>query len=187
MAYKLYRRRKKLADAVAEDSSAVKRGSVEKAAGTIAPVGGNASQRAYGPGSLYESGNGGSTVSAPHSADSAQGAQGGIEQQEGQKGGAGPLQQAVVLTSARGVEGGVGEHVDKAVELAAVDERTEGRAAQDDGRQVDDEGARAEGLAHDEQRGHVAGRAGHEQNEGGSRREPFEHQGKGNGDGTRGT
>ena len=49
----------------------------------------------------------------------AQGAQGGIEQQEGQKGGAGPLQQAVVLTSARGVEGGVGEHVDEAVELAA--------------------------------------------------------------------
>ena len=77
MAYKLYRRRKKLADAVAEDSSAVKRGSVAKAVGTIAPVGGNASQRAYGPGSLYESGYGGSTVSAPHSADSAQGAQGG--------------------------------------------------------------------------------------------------------------
>ena len=77
MAYKLYRRRKKLADAVAEDSSAVKRGSVEKAAGTIAPVGGNASQRAYGPGSLYESGNGGSAVSAPNSAGSAQGAQSG--------------------------------------------------------------------------------------------------------------
>ena len=77
MAYKLYRRRKKLADAVAEDSSAVKRGSVEKAAGTIAPVGGNASQRAYGPGSLYESGNGDSAVSAPNSAGSAQGAQSG--------------------------------------------------------------------------------------------------------------
>lgn len=77
MAYKLYRRKKKLADAIAEDSSAVKRGSVAKAAGTIAPVGGNASARAYGPGSLYESGYGGSTVSAPHSADSAQGAQGG--------------------------------------------------------------------------------------------------------------
>ena len=77
MAYKLYRRRKKLADAIAEDSSAVKRGSVAKAVGTIAPVGGNASQRAYGPGSLYESGNGDSAVSAPNSAGSAQGAQSG--------------------------------------------------------------------------------------------------------------
>ena len=67
-----------------------------------------------------------------------------------------------------------------------VDEDAEAYGTAHDGGEVGDEGARAEALTDDEDAGHVGGRACHEQYEGGTRREAFQHEGYSNGDRPRG-